>query len=1019
MSNPYTPARWKAQLPRAFVTLSGLYLFHILSGDALASWSMLGLAVFAILARVNGSIENRKTRIELSLISTACVLVFLQGGQAALFNNPSLPFVFSVLILLIGLNAVNVSIPHFKLLTAPLLFLLFFASQRFFHPMLEWDFEQPIIALALLTIAWELLSSVIHAKRDAPSLTETGAGLALLFIHYHESSYFRFAATWAVGFLLAYFAGALDRSEAGDRSSVIESTIQRQRVRGFEKGRRRSYLLLSLIALALFSGISWSLSKKASHLPFFESLETPGRPLAIEQRNRIGHALLSKGVPDPVKPKRLAPLNINVLEDALARSNIRKENTAITRKVIVRTDSDRSKLNVGERDHEDIRVTSVSKLPSLRISAPQSSLLLPNYALETELDPAGKENASRSITFDFGIGTEPTESNADPQSRPNLGDRTASEPLKLRQTKSPATPEIRQSLRQTGRTRRTISKRPPGNVQTSVGFGSELEYSENVSIELDTRPILEVFLPGSAKWTNSLYLRFNTLARVQSDRFVSYQVNSPAFLHRIDQGGWHAAPGVFQSDSDSTDPWTIVTGNDWKNGIPLLGQFQSIQIPIGNTLIADENAFSIRREKGSGPLAYRFTGPQVSNTRSLKSLERSEAEKARLTELPLSPQEIAYLKRLANRIGGKSPNTGRFAQKVGIYFENTHPYQFDFKFKANEGHLLVSWLKSRSPGICGYYAGAFTLLARAKGIPARVVVGALTREFDSQSRKFVVRDRDAHAWAEYINEDDEWVRADLTPISLNSPRFAPERSNSEIFSNNVQAALHSLDSSNPSTASVPVARLKTEPERSEDLATLVEIPTVAIEKESVSNTADILDQINQSEPNEIALTAGVASENESNSDWLIAPVPETNTPSVAPAVSSSSVSEFTTLNEDIPSIPIDEEAEWSLNPRVAINGIFVLLILGFAISQITRAGKQITTFLKSGNPQPLRERILAGRLLQEIESRYSESDNAPSEWLDIRQRAIQLRYGSECTLLDIKALNREFHYSLKMQQARR
>jgi transglutaminase-like putative cysteine protease len=71
-------------------------------------------------------------------------------------------------------------------------------------------------------------------------------------------------------------------------------------------------------------------------------------------------------------------------------------------------------------------------------------------------------------------------------------------------------------------------------------------------------------------------------------------------------------------------------------------------------------------------------------------------------------------------------------------------------------------------GFCGHYASAFAVLARAAGIPARVVTGYQGGEFNPWAGHLVVRQADAHAWAE-VWLDDEWVRYDPTAA------VAPER----------------------------------------------------------------------------------------------------------------------------------------------------------------------------------------------------------------------------------------------------
>ena len=72
-------------------------------------------------------------------------------------------------------------------------------------------------------------------------------------------------------------------------------------------------------------------------------------------------------------------------------------------------------------------------------------------------------------------------------------------------------------------------------------------------------------------------------------------------------------------------------------------------------------------------------------------------------------------------------------------------------------------------GFCGHYASAFVALMRAAGIPARVVTGYLGGEWNPVARFFVIRQSDAHAWAEVWLEGRGWTRVDPTAV------VAPER----------------------------------------------------------------------------------------------------------------------------------------------------------------------------------------------------------------------------------------------------
>jgi transglutaminase-like putative cysteine protease len=64
-------------------------------------------------------------------------------------------------------------------------------------------------------------------------------------------------------------------------------------------------------------------------------------------------------------------------------------------------------------------------------------------------------------------------------------------------------------------------------------------------------------------------------------------------------------------------------------------------------------------------------------------------------------------------------------------------------------------------GFCEHYAAAFTLLARAGGLPARVVTGYQGGEWNPIGGHWVIRQSDAHAWTE-VFVAGRWVRFDPT-----------------------------------------------------------------------------------------------------------------------------------------------------------------------------------------------------------------------------------------------------------------
>ncbi len=79
------------------------------------------------------------------------------------------------------------------------------------------------------------------------------------------------------------------------------------------------------------------------------------------------------------------------------------------------------------------------------------------------------------------------------------------------------------------------------------------------------------------------------------------------------------------------------------------------------------------------------------------------------------------------------------------------------------------FLMSSRNGFCEHYASAFTLLMRAAGVPARVVVGYQGGEINPFTGHMTVRQSDAHAWSEVWLSGKGWQRVDPTAA------VAPER----------------------------------------------------------------------------------------------------------------------------------------------------------------------------------------------------------------------------------------------------
>lgn len=79
-----------------------------------------------------------------------------------------------------------------------------------------------------------------------------------------------------------------------------------------------------------------------------------------------------------------------------------------------------------------------------------------------------------------------------------------------------------------------------------------------------------------------------------------------------------------------------------------------------------------------------------------------------------------------------------------------------------DSNIIDGFLFRTRQGFCEHYASAFVFLMRVGGVPARVITGYQGGERNDLGNYYIVRQADAHAWAEVWLEGRGWVRIDPT-----------------------------------------------------------------------------------------------------------------------------------------------------------------------------------------------------------------------------------------------------------------
>jgi len=124
---------------------------------------------------------------------------------------------------------------------------------------------------------------------------------------------------------------------------------------------------------------------------------------------------------------------------------------------------------------------------------------------------------------------------------------------------------------------------------------------------------------------------------------------------------------------------------------------------------------------------------------------------------PLPPRTRAWVERIKNESSDLSVRRRALREIFS---------QADFTYTLNPGSYnhetgLDEFLFERRRGFCEHFAGSYATVARALGIPARVVSGYQGAEYNPLGQFWRVTQRNAHAWVEVWN-GTSWQRVDPT-----------------------------------------------------------------------------------------------------------------------------------------------------------------------------------------------------------------------------------------------------------------
>jgi transglutaminase-like putative cysteine protease len=118
--------------------------------------------------------------------------------------------------------------------------------------------------------------------------------------------------------------------------------------------------------------------------------------------------------------------------------------------------------------------------------------------------------------------------------------------------------------------------------------------------------------------------------------------------------------------------------------------------------------------------------------------------------------------RLAQQITASADNNYDRAQAIETYLRTHFQYTLQLSHTMPRDPL-ANFLFERKQGHCEYFASSMAVMLRSLGIPARLVNGFRTGEFNDLTSQYVVRASNAHSWVEVFFPGYGWIAFDPTP----------------------------------------------------------------------------------------------------------------------------------------------------------------------------------------------------------------------------------------------------------------
>lgn len=138
-------------------------------------------------------------------------------------------------------------------------------------------------------------------------------------------------------------------------------------------------------------------------------------------------------------------------------------------------------------------------------------------------------------------------------------------------------------------------------------------------------------------------------------------------------------------------------------------------------------------------------------------------DQAKFLQLPRDVDRVRRIARLARSVA-PGPSKAEKALQTIQYLRSNYTYTLEAD-PPPDSDPLEAFLFETKRGHCEFFATALVLMLRTEGVPARLVNGFYTTDWDELAQIFVVKQSDAHSWVEAWVDGLGWATLDPTPAA--------------------------------------------------------------------------------------------------------------------------------------------------------------------------------------------------------------------------------------------------------------